>query len=242
VIGSFDSSRGGTYSISSGSLTSNLRAHVAATFPGTTYSSSSTLTPAFLSGVNVLVIAAPFNNTGPAITPLSAAEQSALVSFVNAGGRALLFADNNTQFEVASDSMVSPFGLDSTGVIFGSATATVTNTMHPVTNGPFGPVSTLTYGSPGWFNALGANAAALARLNANNQVSLAVTDYGVLSPGSGAVVYFADATIDNSTYTGSIVTLVDNALAYTTVPEPGSLLLGGVGAAGLAVWRRRRIN
>lgn len=242
IIGGFDLARGGNTSIAFGSETASFRTHVAATFPGTTYNSASTLTPAFLSGVDVLVITASFNGT-TGITPLSAAEQSALTGFINAGGRALLFTDNNLQFEVASDSMVNPFGLDATGVVPGSSTATVTNTTHPVTNGPFGAVTTINYESfPSWYGTIGPNATALARLNFNNEVSLAVIDYGVLSPGSGAVVFFADTTIYNSNYMGSTITLVDNALAYTftPVPEPGSLALVGTAVTAGAYVRRRK--
>lgn len=223
VIGGLDLARGGAYSPEFGSATGGFRTHVAATFPGTTFSSAPTLTASFLSGVDVLIIAAPAGSTTP-ITPLGAAEQAAMTSFVLAGGSALLLSDNDFQFEAASDSMVGPFGLDADGALVGTVTGTVTAS-HPVTNGPFGTVTTLSYGFPGWFPTLGPNAVALASLDANSQISLAAIDHGILGPGSGAVIFFSDSTI--GAMTGSNLTLVDNALAYA-VPEPGPLALLGI--------------
>jgi hypothetical protein len=219
VIGGFDAARGGILSVEFGSLTGNFRAHVAATFPGTTYLSTGTLTDEFLSSIDVLVISAVKGDTTP-ITLLSAAEQTALVNFVIAGGSALILTDNDFQFEPASDSLVSPFGLDADGAIVGATSATVTAS-HPVTAGPFGTLTTIDYAVyPGWYPTLGPNAIALARLVPNNQVSLAVINRGTLAPGSGAVVFFADATIDDGNYTGSTVALVDNALAYAASLSP----------------------
>ncbi|HQR08987.1 MAG TPA: PEP-CTERM sorting domain-containing protein [Gemmatales bacterium] len=242
VIGSFDATRGGIYNTETGSQTTNFRTQVATNFPGTTYSSTSTLTPAFLSGINVLAISAVFSGT-TGISPLSSSEQTALLNFIQAGGRALLFTDNDLQFGAASISMVSPFGLNTTGNIPGATTATVTNGSHPITNGPFGSITTINYNSfPSWYTTLGANAIELARQTFNNEISLAVINPGVLNPGSGAVVFFADSTIDNFSLTGNTVTLVNNALAFVAVPEPSSILMLGSAAVvgGIGAFRYRR--
>jgi hypothetical protein len=236
TIGGFDLARGGIESVQFGSDTSSFRAHVTATFPGATFSSTGSLTAAFLAGIDVLVISAVKGPT-TAITLLSAAEKTALWNFVAGGGSALLLTDNNVQFEPASDSMVGVFGLDATGAIPGSATATVVAT-HPVTSGPFGTLTSIPYAAwPGWYASLGAYATPLATLDANGQVSLAVIDFGALGPGSGAVIFFSDATIDNVNYTGATVVLVDNALAYA-LPAPGPAVLLAL-ALGVLSGRRR---
>ena len=96
--------------------------------------------------------------------------------------------------------MVQPFGLDCTGVIAAyDVPATVTNLTHPVANGPFGVVSNyIIHAYPGWFDALGSNAVAIATLNQNSQVCLAAIAPGVLSRNSGAVVFFSDSTITHA--------------------------------------------
>lgn len=238
VLGGFDASRGGDFSLETGSHTANLRTHLASAFPGVSYRSSAVLTAAFLSTIDVLFISAPFD-VFSAITPLTAAEKMALFNFVSAGRGALIFADNNQEFEPASDSMVSPFGVDATGRIEGSATGTVTNTTHPVTNGPFGAVTTFTDAAfPGWFGGLGMYAEPLARLDVNNQIALAVIDPGKITATSGGVVFFSDTKL-NTEYTGSTLILLENAIAFA-VPEPFASSLALPGIVLLAICRRRK--
>ena len=238
VIGTFDTSRGGDYSPGFGAGTSIWRAHLATTFPGVTFAATTTLTGAFLSTVNILMIDAVFGGSTP-ITPLSPAEQTALVNFVMAGGSALLFADNDIQFEAAGDSIVSPFGFDSTGTVAGSTGATVFNLSHPVANGPFGTVTNYDQWYPGWFPTIGPGAAGIATLDTNGRSTLAAIAPGVLSPTSGGVVFFSDiSALDNGTYSPSKFTLVDNAIAFVPEPSAALLLIGSVSA--LLSFRRKR--
>ena len=222
TIGGFDSSRGGVFSLEAGSDMSDLRTDLTSTFSNVAFTESSTLTTAYLSTINILLICAPAGSTTP-ITSLSSSEQSALLSFVDSGGSALIFCDNNDQFSAASNSMASVFGMDTTGDLNGKVTATVTDSNSPITNGPFGSVSTFTTAYPGWFDSLGSNATALADLP-NSEPVLAEIDRGVLSPGSGQVILFGDAdVIINTSFSGSNIPLINNAVA-SAVPEPTSCL------------------
>ncbi|MFM9962474.1 MAG: Calx-beta domain-containing protein, partial [Planctomycetaceae bacterium] len=148
---------------------------------------TSTLTAAFLANIDVLWLNSVASNTS-ATTALSAAEQSALLSFVNNGGGLLIFGENDF-FD--DESLLDPFGATSTGSLFEVQSGTITNVAHPVTNGPFGAVQTIRGNYPGNLTTLG-SATSLGTWNANGLSSLAVIDPGVLTPGSGRVVLFSD--------------------------------------------------
>jgi hypothetical protein len=220
VIGCFDTSRASVFSPSAGSSMTSFRANIAANFPGATFQSTNLLTSNFLSSISLLVVTAVAGNATE-ITPLSAAEQGALTNFVLAGGAALIFTDNNIQFQPASQSMVQPFGLDCTGNLPDSVMATITNLTHPVTDGPFGAVTIYTVASfPGWFDVLGPYAVGIATLNPNGEVSLAAIAPGVLSGTSGGVVFFSDSTINDGSFTNTLPILVDNAIDFV-LTQPG---------------------
>jgi hypothetical protein len=225
VIGCFDTNRASVFSPSEGSAMAVFRANIASNFPSATFESTNLLTTNFLSSINLLVVTAIYgNSTG--ITPLSAAEQGALTNFVQAGGAALLFADNDLQFQPASQSIVQPFGLDCTGNLPGSVMATITNLNYPVTDGPFGSVSNYTVASyPGWFDALGPYATGIATLNPNGEVSLAAIAPGLLGGKSGGVVFFSDSTINDGSFTNTLPTLVDNAIDFALTPPSHPTLL-----------------
>jgi hypothetical protein len=218
VIGCFDTDRAGIFSPSSGTSMTSFRANIVSNFPTATIQSTNTLTSNFLNSIDLVVITAVGGSTTE-ITPLSAAEQTALTNFVWGGGAALLFADNDIQFQPASQSMVQPFGLDCTGNIAGSVIATITNLSHPVADGPFGAVSNYTVASfPGWFDSLGPNAVSIAILNPNSQVSLAAIAPGMLSSTSGGAVFFSDSTINDGSFVNTLPTLVDNAIGFVLNP------------------------
>ena len=90
VIVAWNETRGGVSSLADDAGFASTRTMIATNFPGSSIVGVSTLTPAALSGANVVWIGSATGNTS-AITPLSAAEQSALLTFVQSGGTAVLF-------------------------------------------------------------------------------------------------------------------------------------------------------
>jgi hypothetical protein len=248
VVGSWDTTRAGAGSVASGSLYTDLHNDILATFPGSSFVSMPTLTAANLAGVQVLMIGSGTGDTTDT-TALSASEQSALLTFVQNGGSAIISVDNDTfaggGTSAVNNSYISPFGLHVTGTGSGIQLATATNTSSPVTNGPFGLVSSIQTSFPGWFDNLGSNAQSLATLNFNSQPMLAVINRGALGAGSGGVVFYSDSILINVEYsTANNQTLARNSLAFAsaTVPEPSSLVLAGAAVlvAGAFTYRQRR--
>jgi hypothetical protein len=245
IFGGFDASRGGTFSLRDGTNLSNLRGAITSGFPGSTFTAAPTLTESYLSGVQVLIVGAPTSNF-TATTALSASEQTALVNFVKAGGGLIVVTDNDSYVGGAgavNNSFLSPFGLSSTGTFGNTLEVTVTNTTHPVTAGPFGPVPSYQTLFPGYFDTLGPNAIPLATLPTNGQHTLAVINREVLGAGSNGVVFFSDMNAFGNELltTSSNQPLALNAIRYLApVPEPTAPLLIGTAAAGVVGWRRRR--
>ena len=233
IIGGFDSTRGGFESVANSSVESDLRDAITGRFPGVTFSSTGTLTAPYLSGVNVLLLGVAQGDFA-AISPLTAAEQTALLSFVDAGGTAVLFADNsdfdlNNQAPAANASFLSPFGLAADGTLTGNQSATFLS----------GGGSLDTY-YPTDFSTLGGSTE-LAAFTSNGQPAAAYFPRGALMANSGAVVFFADSSMMlNGFLTPNDATAILNAIALeqtgtpggVTTPEPASWLIA---AAGLAL-------
>jgi hypothetical protein len=230
TVGGFNAARGGEGSIATNA---GLQSLILSQFPGTTFSSTALLTSSYLSTVSDLIISVATTDDS-AITPLSVAEQTALVDFVEAGGTALLFTDNSTFAATAptvNNSFLSPFGLSATGTLSGLQSSTIVNSSNPVVMGPAGPASGFDTNFPGWFASIG-SALEIAQLTANSEPDLAVLLPGALGPGSGAVVFFGDG---NNLGGGGASDpndniLILNSLALTgtpvsTTPEPTSAAL-----------------
>lgn len=235
VIGTFDAARGGIASLT-GASTSTLQNAITSNIAGTSFVDSNIIDAAFLATIDILMISSADGGTS-AITPLSSDEQTALGTWVNNGGKALLFVDNNTfaaDAELANESLLDPFGLDVTGTANGAQTITTINRPNPIADGPYGAVDSAAFQFTGWFDNLGA-ATAVAQLNANNQAALAT-----LETGSGAVVFFSDSSIlVNGFGSANTNTLILNSIDYVeSVPEPATLTLLAAGTALLA--RRKR--
>jgi autotransporter-associated beta strand protein len=229
VIGGFDSSRGGSFSLATGTFEAQARTDLASSFPSYTISSSPTLTPSYLATVNDVFIASP--NTGSSTSnALSSSEQSALLNYVLAGGGAIIAVDNNTFAGAGTDavnqSFISPFGLHVTGTLSGSQNATITNLTNPVINGPFGVVSTFETNFPGFFDSLGTNAAGLAQFT-SNETAIAVITPGILGAHSGAVVLLSDSDTFDAGDSNDV--LFENAVAYTV---PVALTWNNTGGTG----------
>ena len=199
ALGAFDTSRGGTVSLAAGGLIAQARTNILNAFPMTVIRSNATLTAEFLDTVKMLVIASP-SDQNVAITPLTGAEQAALRYFVEQGGAALLMVGNDrysSSAEVANESLLDAFGVDVTGSIQNmAAPATVVNpAASPWTSGPFGVINNYAAYYPGWFDGLPGNAVVIARLDANQQPSLALLNAGALTPQSGPVFFASEAGV-----------------------------------------------
>ncbi len=220
----FTSERGGGASLPSGSLVSTLRQGLLTAFPGTTIRGVDTLTSLSLTTDDVAVLFSSRAAT-TAIQPLSVDEQAALLAFVQGGGAAVIFVDNDTfggaPSDNANESLLNPFGLDVTGTGAPWArNAVVANPPgSPITSGAFGTVASFQIGWTGWFNQLGPHAQALATASDNNQPVLAVLPCGALGPTSGPVVLFADGTMASNGFINAInLSLILNAVAFAGAP------------------------
>lgn len=221
VVGGFDQTRGDNLAISirNGDLAS-LRNSIAGAFPGTTFTGAAVLTAAYLGTIDVLLISSAAGSD-TAITPLTQAEKDAVAAFIAAGGRAIIATDNDSfageSSDPANESLVDAFGFDcfGTGPAWAALAVVPDASLSPVTNGPFGAVSSFNVGWTGWFNGLPAGAISLGYLSDASKSVLAVLPFGSTGPGSGAVVFLADSTfLVNGFYEGNGATLVLNAIAY----------------------------
>jgi hypothetical protein len=245
VIGTFDTTRSSTANVASGPYAEEARAAIATNFPGSSFLTSPTLTPQFLSQINILLITADKTDT-VGITPLSASEQTAMVNYVIAGGSAFLLADG--YFLTSAQSLVSPFGV--TLVDDGKSgyqSVTPTTHLHPVINGPFGDTTQITMYGAGLFTNLGPHAVSLATMDSTHQPVLATIESHALGSSSGRVILMADSTTFADSGDGGFFTehktLFLNSMQYLAVPEPSGWVLAvfaGLTFAGTALARKRQ--
>jgi hypothetical protein len=243
VVGVFDASRAGEANLATGSFATQVRASTLSHFSGTTFATTPTLTSAFLSGVNVAIIASPKTSGG--ITPLSASEQTALLNFVKGGGTALLLADTYSSVS-SSQSIVAPFGMTVVDDgLEGLQMGTIQNPSHPIFNGPFGVQSQIGVLGAGVFTNLGPYAASLAKMNSLNLPIVAAIERNAINAGSGRVLIYSDASLFADPITDGFFseaeTLYLNSFAYL-IPEPSSYVMAAVGifAVGAIGFKRRR--
>jgi hypothetical protein len=245
TFGTFNFSRAGATNFLDGSVTTMARASLFSHFPGSTLVGTSTLTPGFLSGVDVLVIASVQNGGG--ISPLTVAEQNALFSFVSNGGSAMIISEGYTPSLAAAKSMVLPFGMqiEDDGVT-GLQPSTIEVPSHPIFNGPFGVQTYMAAYGSGIFTNLGPYATSLATMDVNGLPIIAGIESNQIAPGSGRVLFFADATpfadpsIDGGFEQAEVMYL--NSIQYLLVPEPSSYALAVIGLltiTGVGRMRRR---
>lgn len=214
---------------------SQLRADIQAQIPNVTFTSSPTddLTPAYLNTVDAVVLGVASGDFS-AIAPLTAAEQTALLSYAQSGGTVLIFADNssfNGNAPEANASLLSPFNLAVDGTLSGSQTASfLTGT------------GTLDTYFPTDFTALDGSTE-LAKYDSDGSPAATWFPQGTLSSGSGPVFAFGDSSMMlNSYITANDAAAIVTALKLAgtgstqTAPEPATwtLLAAGMGlAAGL---------
>ncbi len=232
-IGGWNSTRAGTvYNVFDGSGYVGLRSSLSTSFPSATFSGTALLTSGYLSGINLLIIQSIFGGSNSPISALTAAEQTALFDFVKNGGTAIIASENGLGYGTASASLVSPFGIVDSGVnLSGTQTCTITNpTGNPVTNGPAGTVSSLTYGFCGGYSSAGPYATSIGTVG--GLIGLAYIAPNAIQSGSGSVTFFSD-TLSGASPMNELVSNV-----ASTVPEPSSTLLALCG--GMAMLARRR--
>ena len=157
VVGSFNQSRGGFDSLDDPGQ-ADQKALILFLHPEVTFSSTSTLTSAYLSTVNTMVIGDGFD-VSHTITALSAAEQSALFQFVSNGGNLAVFTENSN-YDLANGaasraSLLSPFGLATTGWIVNDTASIVASPTHPIALGPGGPLTQFDLHNTGWLTSMG---------------------------------------------------------------------------------------
>ena len=142
IIGGFNATRASLSSISTGSAFEEARASLAVHYPQVTYTSFTTLTQQAVTNVDILILPATYDFSAP-IAPLTAGEQAVLYDYVADGGCAILLPENQ-DFVPANESLIDPFGMDITGMIWGWLTVPVANpSTTPLTSGFHGTVASL---------------------------------------------------------------------------------------------------
>ncbi len=196
TVGGFDGARGGSNNAFGAGA---VRERITACFPEASFVGTQTLTPAYLAGIDLLLIDAVRDPSAP-ITPLNASEQGALSAFVE-GGRGAYLVSENSSFSTASNSFLSPFGIAASSA-FGGGIVFAPITDHAsfplVTDGPFGTVGSYRGGAVGGFSAVGL-ATVLGTWSgsaANGQP--AVLARSAIGAGGGRIVVVGDHEIANT--------------------------------------------
>jgi hypothetical protein len=240
IIVAWNETRGGVSSLADDAGFASTRSMIATNFPGSSIVGVSTLTSAALTGADVVWIGSATGST-TAITPLSAAEQSAMLGFVQAGGTAVLFGENDTfaggASPTANNSLFTSFSAHNTGTLTNTQAYSFPSPSSFPLVGPWGTVTALSSGFPGWFDSLPAAASVVATLTANGQDVIASLPKDALDPGSGRAWFFGDTGSQSAggVQAGQWNTLYANILSG--VPEPATLSVFAV-ALGLLVCRR----
>jgi hypothetical protein len=240
VIGGFDAARAGQGSIPDGSLFDDVRASITGAYRDAAFTGAPALTSQFLAGIDILILNMA---TGccSTTTPLSAAEQDALRVWIDNGGSAAIYLDNDSYAgagtDLVNESVLDPFGLDITGT--GAAWPQTTTVVNPrrsqVSNGPFGLVTSWSVGWSGWFNTVPAEANVLANVNQSGLPGLVVFERHTLAACSGVVVLYSDSTalVDGFYGPGTAnEKLLLNTIAYISQPSCDAGLCGDIDASG----------
>ena len=159
------------------------------------------------------------------ITALSAAEQSALFQFVSNGGNLAVFTENNNYDLVNGDasraSLLSPFGLATTGWIVNDTASIVASPTHPIALGPGGPLRISTCITPAGSRSWGRTRTTIAIETATDMpVMAAIERVRFLRPADAAVFLTDSSVFDDGFVYGPV--LAANLVGYL-VPEPGLL-------------------
>jgi hypothetical protein len=243
VVGSFNESRGGFDSLDDPGQ-ANQKALISFLHPEVTYSSTSTLTSAYLSTVNTMIIGDGFD-VSHTISALSAAEQSALFQFVSNGGNLAVFTENSN-YDLANGaasraSLIGPFGLATTGWIVNDTAQIVASPTHPIALGPGGPLTHFDLHNTGWLTSLGPYAHTIAIETVTGMPVMAAIERGAISATSGRAVFLTDSSVFDPGFVFGPV-LAANLVGYL-IPEPSAVVLGWFALAafvGLTTFRKRK--
>src|SRR4029079_9851780 len=165
-----------------------------------------------------------------------ASEQSALFNFVSAGGNAAIVTEREPQGgpggDAVRESLIDPFGMDTMGDSH-APTATFINNLHHIAHTPFGNITQFGLNASGWYDNLGPYAIPIATDDFFGQPVLAVIEHGAILPTSGRAIFLADGNaLDVSSFHS--LALAGNILTYLIpVPEPSSVVLAIIAAAGV---------
>jgi hypothetical protein len=235
VIGGFDATRGGLASFPTGSFFDSARQACQQNFDGVTFSSSPTLTPEYLSNVDVLVLSSIINNADR-VTPLTFEERQALFDFVAAGGALLGLLDNQQFSETGIE---APFGLHAAGLLIDLTASTIVDPSSPLASGPFGTVTTFSQAWPGYFDVVPASCSTVAVNGLGTSLGTIARD--ALGTGSGPCAFYSDnqTFIDNDEIPGAEfsvnATLFLNTIAFLVPPAvpnaTAATTWGGIKAA-----------
>ena len=210
TFGGFDAHRAASTALITGGSMAQLRDVLNLNLNNPILTETRTLTDQYLATIDVLII----SSWDRAIL-LTQDEQDAMLNFVLNGGALLSFQENGhwsgINSQNSNESFVDIFGMDMTpSQNCGNATVTITNTSHPVTNGPFGMITSFPLVCTGWYTNMGPHAECLG--THTHGCGLAVIDPGVISPGSGGVILIPDGNGATSAGLESITTLLLNGI------------------------------
>lgn len=240
VVGSFNVARGGIDSLDDPGQ-ADQKALILFLHPEVTFSSTSTLSSAYLSTVNTMVLSGGFD-ASHTIAALSAAEQSALFQFVSNGGNLAVFTENSNYDLVngaaSRASLLSPFGLATTGWIVNDTASIVASPTHPIALGPGGPLTHFDLHNTGWLTSLGPYAHTIAIETATGMPVMAAIERGAISPTSGRAVFLTDSSVFDDGFVYGPV-LAANLVGYL-IPEPSSFMLAALSLIGFAAWGWQR--
>lgn len=226
--------RGGESSLAGSPNYSSTRAMISTNFPSATIGSADTITTAGLEDVDIVWLGstASFNS---AINPLTNDEQAALLGFVNTGGTVVVFADNDTYSPtapVANNSLVGFVGAAVTGTLSGFYPHTIlAPTAHPFT-GPFGTISSITSGYPGWFTTIPSAAVILSTKEPDGVAFFITIPPDGLGAGSGRCWLFSDSGQQGTGGAQGDIwnTLFANMIAESTGRVSGQITLENMAA------------
>lgn len=173
-------------------------------------------------------------------TTISAAEVTELQNFVSGGGNLVVQADLSSY-----DTLLSGYGVTRNQFPGTSSPHAVVNSFAPLTNGPHGTVSSFSTAVASTFT-LGSGGVAL---DAQSVIAVLSAGNG-LAAGSGTVVLLGDVNTFDGPGNANGISQEDNAVLWrnifamdggTQIPEPGALIIFGLGLVGLVGVRKRNI-